>query len=99
MGQQLTYDQFVLAEVRRRQDTDYRFSFWTYLGWTIITFGIYSAYGTYRLVLRRSEHAQRRLAFQSYLWHALNAKAESGGRREEITEGLDNLSRIYAQMD
>ncbi|HJR19378.1 MAG TPA: DUF4234 domain-containing protein [Actinomycetota bacterium] len=99
MSQQVTYEQLVLAEVRRRETTDYRFSYWTYLGWTILTFGIYSAYGTYKLVERRHLHAQRRLAFQSYLWHALNARAEALGKKEEVQEGLDNLSRIYQQME
>ncbi|MGH2784981.1 MAG: DUF4234 domain-containing protein [Actinomycetota bacterium] len=99
MSQQVTYEQLALAEVRRRDATDYRFGYWSYLGWTILTFGIYSTYGTYKLVERRHTHAQRRLAFQSYLWHALNALAEAVGKKEEVQEGLDNLSRIYQQME
>ena len=99
MAQQLSYEQFVVAEARRREETDYRFNYWTYLGWTILTFGIYSHYATYKLVERRSAHAQRRLAFLSYFWHALNARAEAAGKKEEVTEGLDNLSRIYQQME
>jgi hypothetical protein len=99
VSQQLTYDQFLVAEVRRRQETDYRFSFWTYLGWTILTFGVYGHYATYKLVERRTNHARRRLAFMSYFWHALNQRAEAAGRREEVAEGLDNLSRIYQQID
>ena len=99
MGQQLSYEQFVVAEVRRREETDYRFSYGTYLGWTILTFGIYSHYATYKLVERRTMHVQRRLAFLSYFWHALNARAEAAGQREQVAEGLDNLSRIYQQMD
>lgn len=99
MATQLSYEQFLVAEVRRRGETDYRFNYWSYLGWTIITFGFYVHYGTYRLVQRRSEHARRRLAFMSYFWHTLNTRAESAGRREEVAEGLDNLSRIYQQID
>jgi hypothetical protein len=85
--------------VRRRDETDYRFSYWSYLGWTILTFGIYGHYATFKLVERRTLHAQRRLAFQSYFWHALNARAEAAGQREQVAEGLDNLSRVYQQMD
>ena len=96
---QVSYEQLALAEVQRRDATDYRFNYWTYLGWTILTFGTYSIYGTYKLVDRRHQHAQRRLAFQSYLWHALNARAEALGKKEEVAEGLDNLSRIYQQME
>jgi hypothetical protein len=99
VGQQLSYEQFVVAEVRRRDETDYRFSYGTYLLWTIVTFGVFGYYGTYKLVERRSQHAQRRLAFMSYLWHALNARAEAAGQKEAVAEGLDNLSRIYQQMD
>ena len=99
MSQQISYEQLVLAEVQRREATDYRFNYWTYLGWNILSFGVYGHYGTYKLVERRHAHAQRRLAFQSYMWHALNARAESLGRREEVAEGLDNLSRIYQQME
>jgi hypothetical protein len=96
VGQQLSYEQFVVAEARRRDETDYRYNYGTYLLWNIITFGIYA---TYKLVERRSLHAQRRLAFQSYFWHALNARAEAAGQREQVAEGLDNLSRIYQQME
>ena len=99
MSQQLNYEQFVVTEARRRDETDYRFSYWSYLGWTLLTIGFYSYYATYKLVQRRSEHAQRRLAFQSYLWHALNARAEAAGKTADVKEGLDNLSRIYQQMD
>ena len=99
MSQQLTYEQFLVAEVRRRNETDYRFNYWTYLGWTILTFSYYGHYATYRLVQRRQEHARRRLAFMSYFWHTLNQRAEESGRRAEVAEGLDNLSRIYQQID
>ena len=99
MSQQLSYEQFVVAEARRRDETDYRFNYWTYLGWNILTFGIYSHYATYKLIDRRTQHVARRLAFQSYLWHALNARAEAAGKKQEVQEGLDNLSRIYQQMD
>jgi Domain of unknown function (DUF4234) len=99
VGQQLNYDQFVVAEVRRREETDYRFNYWTYLGWNILSLGTYSHYATFKMVERRTQHAQRRLAFLSYFWHALNARAESAGQKEVVTEGLDNLSRIYQQID
>ena len=99
MSQQLSYEQLALAQVQSRETTDYRFAYWTYVGWTILTFGFYGHYATFKLVERRAEHAKRRLAFMSYLWHALNAKAEAAGRRKEVAEGLDNLSRIYQQVE
>jgi hypothetical protein len=86
VSQQLSYEQFLAAEVRRRGETDYRFSYWSYLGWTILTGGIYGHYGTYKLVERRTQHARRRLAFMSYFWHTLNQRAEAAGKREEVAE-------------
>lgn len=96
---QPTYEQLLGAEVARRDATDYRFNWGTYFGWTFLSAGVYSHYATYRLVQRRDEHAKRRLAFQSYLWHLLNARAEAAGRRAEVAEGLDNLSRIHSQIE
>lgn len=92
-------EQFLVAEAGRREETDYRFSWLSYLGWTILTFGIFSHYATYRLVERRRDHVQRRLAFSSYLWHALAARADAQGSRGEVQEALDNLSRIHAQIE
>ena len=99
MSQQVSYEQFVVAEARRRVETDYRYNYWSYLGWNILTFGIYSHYATFKLVERRTKHVERRLAFLSYFWHALNTRAESAGQKEAVAEGLDNLSRIYQQLD
>jgi len=99
VSQQLSYEQFVVAEARRREETDYRFSYGSYFGWNLLTLGFYSHYATFKLVERRTQHAQRRLAFMSYFWHALNARAETAGQKELIAEGLDNLSRIYQQME
>jgi len=99
LSQQVSYEQYVLAESRRRYDTDYRFSYLTYVGWNILTIGFYSIYATYKMVERRTQHAERRLAFLSYFWHTLNARAESASQKEAVAEGLDNLSRIYQQID
>lgn len=92
-------EQFLVAEAGRRNETDYRFNWGTYVGWTILTLGIFSHYATYKLIERRREHAARRLAFSSYLWHALAARADAVGRRGEVQEALDNLSRIHAQIE
>lgn len=97
--QQLSPEQFLVAEASSRARTDYRFSWGTYFGWNVLSFGFYRYYGTYRLVERRMKHVQRRLAFSSYLWHTLAGRADSMGRRAEVQEGLDNLSRIHAQIE
>jgi hypothetical protein len=99
VSQQVSYEQYVVAEARRRDETDYRFNYWSYLGWNVLTIGVYSYYATYKLIERRTKHAERRLAFLSYFWHTLNARAEAAGKKAEVSEGLDNLSRIYQQIE
>ena len=45
----------------RRSETDYVFDFWTALGWSILTCGIYGFYVLYQLVRRSRDHHRRRL--------------------------------------
>ena len=51
----------VHAAWQRRVETDYIFDYWTALGWTILTLGIYSFYVFYQLVRRMRDHNQRRV--------------------------------------
>lgn len=46
----------VHAAWQGRADTDYIFDYWTALGWTILTFGIYGFYVFYQLVRRMRDH-------------------------------------------
>ena len=46
---------------QRRDESDYIFSYWSALGWTILTFGIYGFYVLYQLVRRMRDHNARRL--------------------------------------
>src|SRR5437764_7545585 len=39
-----------------RAESDYLFSFWTALGWTILTCGLYGFYVIYQLVRRSRDH-------------------------------------------
>lgn len=92
-------EQFLMAEVGRRNATDYRFNWPTYFGWAVLTGGLYSIYGTLKLVERRVDHVRRRLAVSTSLWHALAARADTLRVRADVQEGLDNLSRIHAQIE
>lgn len=71
--------------VGRRAETDYVFAFWTALGWSILTCGIYGFYVTYQLFRRSVEHNKRRLA----VLEATNAlaweRAVAMGRADELT--------------
>lgn len=51
----------VRLAARRRDETDYIFNYWSALGWTILTLGIYGFYVFYQLVRRMRDHNARRL--------------------------------------
>ena len=46
---------------QERDSTDYIFNFWTALGWTLLSFGIYGFYVFYQLVRRMRDPNLRRL--------------------------------------
>ena len=52
----MTASERVLLAAQRRGESDYIFSYWSALGWTILTFGIYGLYVFYQLVRRMRDH-------------------------------------------
>jgi len=80
---------------QQRAETDYRFDFWTALGWTILTCGIYGFYVVYQLVRRSRDHNARRLemldAATSLAWE----RAEATGISTELQP---NFNRISAEL-
>lgn len=82
----------------RRNESDYVFSFWTALGWTILTCGIYSFYVVYQLVRRSRDHNARRLeeldAATAVAWEA----AERQGLTEELRPQFDSISGNLAVL-
>jgi hypothetical protein len=50
----------VRVTARRRDQTDYIFHYWSALGWTILTLGIYGYYVFYQLIRRMRDHNARR---------------------------------------
>ena len=79
-----------------RRETDYIFSYWTALGWTILTFGIYGLYVFYQLVRRIRDHNARRVEF---LDAALAFGWEEAGRRGLQEELTPSFQRASAHMD
>jgi hypothetical protein len=81
---------------QRRHETDYVFAFWTALGWTILTCGIYGVYVMYQLMRRDREHNQRRIelldAATAFAWE----RAERQGIAEELRPAFE---RITAHMN
>jgi hypothetical protein len=75
-----------------RGSSDYLFNFWTALGWTVLTLGIYGFYVFYQLVRRMRDHNARRLelldASLTFGWE----QAGSRGLQEELTPSFQRAS-------
>ncbi len=81
---------------QRRAETDYIFDYWTALGWTVLTLGIYGLYVFYQLVRRMRDHNARRVelfdASLSFAW-------EEAGRRGLQDELTPSFQRATMHMD
>lgn len=86
----------VLAACWRRAETDYIFDYWSALGWSILTLGIFGFYVFYQLVRRMRDHNVRRLElFDAALVFAW----EEAGRRGLQEELTPSFQRASAHMD
>jgi hypothetical protein len=78
-----------------RDSTDYIFNYWTALGWTVLTLGIYGYYVFYQLVRRMRDHNFRRLelldATVTFAW-------EEAGRRGLQGELTPSFQRAAAHL-
>jgi hypothetical protein len=83
------------AAWQRRGETDYVFAYWTALGWTVLTIGIYSLYVLYQLVRRMRDHNMRRVEL---LDAALVFGWEEAGRRGLQQELTPSFQRAEAHM-
>ncbi|MGH9028892.1 MAG: hypothetical protein ACRDV4_04680, partial [Acidimicrobiales bacterium] len=86
----------VLAAWQRRGETDYIFGYWSSLGWTVLTLGIYGIYVLYQLVRRMRDHNVRRLELFDA---ALTFAWEEAGRRGLQQELTPSFQRAGAHMD
>ncbi len=85
----------VHAAWQRRGESDYIFDYWTALGWTILTIGIYGLYVFYQLVRRMRDHNMRRVEL---LDAALVFGWEEAGRRGLQQELTPSFQRAEAHM-
>jgi hypothetical protein len=85
----------VRLATQRRGETDYIFHYWSALGWTILTFGIYGLYVFYQLVRRMRDHNARRLE----LLDAATAVAwEQAGRQGLQPEMAPSFQRAAGHL-
>jgi hypothetical protein len=86
----------VRAACWRRRETDYIFGYWSALGWTVLTIGVYSLYVFYQLVRRMRDHNARRLELFDAALAAAWDDANRRGLGEELTP---SFQRASAHMD
>jgi hypothetical protein len=88
----------VYSAWQRRVETDYIFNFWTALGWSLLTFGIYGFYVFYQLVRRMRDHNIRRLelfdASIAFAWD----QAGKRGLQGELTPSFERAAAHLAVM-
>jgi hypothetical protein len=81
-----------------RGSSDYIFNFWTALGWTVLTFGIYGFYVFYQLIRRMRDHNLRRLelldAALSFGWE----QTEQRGLQQELTPSFQRAGAHLAVL-
>ena len=85
----------VRLAAQRRGESDYIFSYWTALGWTVLTLGIYGYYVLYQLVRRMRDHNARRLEL---LDAATEAAWKQAGRQGLQPELMPSFQRIAGQL-
>ena len=85
----------VRLAAQRRGESDYIFSYWSALGWTILTLGIYGFYVLYQLVRRIRDHNARRLEM---LDAATTAAWEQAGRQGMQQELAPSFQRVAGQL-
>jgi hypothetical protein len=89
----------------RRHETDYVFSFWTALGWQILTCGVYGIYVLYQMMRRSREHNLRRIelldAATTFAWERANAQGMGDDLRphfERISTQMTSLRQQTTQF-
>jgi hypothetical protein len=92
---QITAAERVRVAAQRRDETDYIFNYWTALGWTILTLGIYGFYVFYQLVRRMRDHNARRLEL---LDAATTAAWEQAGRQGVQQEMAPSFERAAGHL-
>lgn len=95
---QMTAAERVRAAARRRDETDYIFHYWSALGWTILTFGIYGFYVFYQLIRRMRDHNARRLELLDAATTAAWEQAGRQGLQQEMAPAFERTAGHLAVL-
>ena len=82
----------------RRDETDYIFHYWSALGWTILTFGIYGFYVFYQLIRRMRDHNVRRLELLDAATTVAWDQAGRQGLQEELAPSFERAAGHLAAL-
>lgn len=89
--------------IRERPSTDYMFAFWSALGWTVLTFGLYSFYVLYQLIRRSRDHNRRRAALfvaaQDLAWQRAVAQGSPERLRSSFQQVHGDVQQLQAMRD
>src|SRR6266702_7636038 len=88
----------VRLAAQRRGESDYIFSYWSALGWTILTFGIYGYYVFYQLVRRMRDHNARRLELLDAATTAAWDQAGREGLQQELAPSFERAAGHLAVL-
>jgi hypothetical protein len=88
----------VRIAAQRRGESDYIFSYWSALGWTILTLGIYGFYVFYQLVRRMRDHNARRLELLDAATTVAWEQAGRQGRQQELAPSFDRAAGHMAVL-
>lgn len=88
----------VRAAWQQRYETDYVFDFWTAIGWTLLSCGVYGYYVFFQLVRRSRDHNRRRLemldAATAFAWETAVAR----GLDQELRPGFERIAARAATL-
>jgi len=83
---------------QQRNESDYLFSFWTALGWTLLTCGFYGLYVFYQLMRRMRDHNRRRLELLDGTAALAWERASTQGLTEELRPAFERMSTHFAVL-
>lgn len=81
-----------------RSTTDYTFHFWSALGWTVLTFGLYSFYVFYQLMRRSRDHNRRRAALLAAAQDLAAERAAEQGKTDALNSDLGRVRNDLQQL-
>ncbi len=81
-----------------RAASDYRFDFWTALGWTLLSCGFFAYYVAYQLCRRMRDHNLRRLELLDAANLLAWERANESGRADEMRANFERSGNALAVL-